>query len=242
MAHAHKSFGQRMLQKAADKLDAWQAHLFPFAIRFVVSITETDKAVFYIQNAPVANGNPVDVASQVIQRLRRIAERGFGIHLPLLGLRCGYQLLKYGWVCQIGTSTGESQFFFCQTASSRPRKTNRGIVPTIQRWETRSQGRPLPLFAVASQCAAGDKAMQMEMFGQGLTPGVQNGRKADFAAQVLPSKGFERVRRAGKEQMVYLFPIHPRQWIEEMVNGEDDVEVVGGQQMRFLLFQPCQLG
>ena len=84
--------------------------------------------------------------------------------------------------------------------------------------------------------------MQMDMLRQRLSPGVEDGCEANFTAQTFLSERFQRLRGTGKKQVVYLFLVNPRQGIEQMVNGKDDVEVVGGQQMRFLLFQPLQFG
>ena len=72
----------------------------------------------------------------------------------------------------------------------------------------------------------------MDMLGQGLAPGVEHRRDADFSAQMLGIAGklLQGLGGSLEQQVVEAPLVHADQGIELMGQGEDDVEVGNRQQ------------
>ena len=87
---------------------------------------------------------------------------------------------------------------------------------------------------------AGDHAMQMDVMLQRLAPGMQHGRHADCAAEVLLGKGLERLIGGGEQQVIDGFRVDLGQRIDPVIEREDHVKVRHGQQPGALLRQPLR--
>ena len=100
-----------------------------------------------------------------------------------------------------------------------------------------------PLRAVQTQPPAGDHTVDMDMLGQGLAPGMENCRNAEFGAQMFGVLGkFSQGLGGGvKQQVVEGALVDPNEGIEPMGQGEDDVEVGHRQQQGLLGGQPLGL-
>ena len=88
------------------------------------------------------------------------------------------------------------------------------------------------------KCTTRDDEMSMEMFLHGLPPGVQDHREADLATQILVSEFLQELRSGVDEELEEDFLIEAHEWVEDMIDGEDDMKVVDGEQPFLLLFQP----
>ena len=66
------------------------------------------------------------------------------------------------------------------------------------------------------------------MLLHGLTPGMQDHRKANLAAEIFLPELFEQLRGSFNEEIEEQFLIKGNQQIENMVNGEDDVKIRDG--------------
>jgi hypothetical protein len=80
--------------------------------------------------------------------------------------------------------------------------------------------------------------MGMQMLLHGLTPGMQDHREPDLAAQILVPELLQELCGNPDEQIEEQFLIEGDQGIEDMVDGEDNMKVVDGQQPFVLFFQP----
>jgi hypothetical protein len=81
----------------------------------------------------------------------------------------------------------------------------------------------------------------MQMLLHGLTPGVQDHRKSNFAAKILLPELLQELCGSLDEQVKQYISIEVHQQIEHMVNGKDDVEIMDGQDPFFLVFEPLSL-
>ena len=76
------------------------------------------------------------------------------------------------------------------------------------------------------------------MFLHGLSPSMQDHRKADFAAEILLPKLFEQLRGNLNQQVIHQFLVVPNQPIEDVVNRENDMVIMNGQKPDLLRFEP----
>lgn len=75
----------------------------------------------------------------------------------------------------------------------------------------------------------------------GLSPGMQDHRKADLPAEIFLPKLFEQLSGCVNEEIEQECLIEPNQGIEDMVDGEDDMIIVDGQHPFLLRFEPLRL-
>ena len=97
---------------------------------------------------------------------------------------------------------------------------------------------------IGRQSAAGDDAVDMVMGQQVLTPGMQDGEEADLSAEPFRiGSHFEQGLGAGLEQQVEKWPGRSqRQRVQFVGQGEDNVEVVGVEQIALLCLEPSPAG
>lgn len=83
VAHLVETLREDVLEKPADKFLGWKGHGLPghFAGIFVA---EAYLSIFYGENAAVADGYPVDVASKIVEDLCGSLETGFTVDHPRL--------------------------------------------------------------------------------------------------------------------------------------------------------------
>ena len=101
----------------------------------------------------------------------------------------------------------------------------------------------LPALPVAGQAPAGDDAVQVDVVDQRLSPGVEDGRNAEFGAEVLGIAGelLEGLHDGLKQQGVEAARIGVDQRIECVRQGEDDMKVRDRQQHGMLGVPPLGL-
>lgn len=76
------------------------------------------------------------------------------------------------------------------------------------------------------------------MILHGLTPGMQDHGEPDLAAQIGLSELFEQLSSGVDEELEEQFLIEGDQGIENVIDGEDDMKIVDGQDPFLLSFQP----
>lgn len=97
-----------------------------------------------------------------------------------------------------------------------------------------------PSLVVGGQTAGGDDAMDVVMGQQIRAPGVQDGEESDLGAEPLGIGGhLEQSLGAGLEQQIEeSLGRSERQRVQFVGQGEDDVEVVGVEQVALLRLKP----
>lgn len=91
---------------------------------------------------------------------------------------------------------------------------------------------------VGDQRAACDDEMDVQMLLQSLPPGVHDHSKTDVAAEILLTELLQQLSRDINEEIEEEFLIESNQVIEDMINGEDDMEIMNGQDPFLLIFEP----
>ena len=95
-----------------------------------------------------------------------------------------------------------------------------------------------PSFALCTQGASGNEAVEMNMGLELLIPGMQDGHKAQFAAKLLFTKSCQGLRDGLKQDGEHHGFVCEDDWIQLMGEGKYDMEVGKGQQFGFLLLKP----
>jgi hypothetical protein len=105
--------------------------------------------------------------------------------------------------------------------------------------EQRVAGRD-PSLVVGRQAAGGDDAVDMVMGQQVRAPGMQDGEKSDLGAEPFGIGGhFKQSLGAGlEEQIENRLGRSERQRVEFVGQGEDDMKVVGVEQVALLCLEP----
>jgi len=79
------------------------------------------------------------------------------------------------------------------------------------------------------------------MLLHGLTPRMHNQRKADVPAEILLPELFQKLSGNIDEEIEEELLIESDQVIENMVDGENDMEIMDGQDPFLLVFEPLRL-
>src|SRR5947207_6661442 len=95
-----------------------------------------------------------------------------------------------------------------------------------------------PLLLIKGKPASGYNAVEMVMIEQSLAPGMQHGAQADLSFKFC----FSELKQCGagrlKEQLVERALVLADQWVEQVRQSEDDVEVRHWQETGALFGQP----
>ncbi len=78
------------------------------------------------------------------------------------------------------------------------------------------------------------------MLLHGLTPSVHDHRKTDLTSEILLPKLLQQLCGDFDAQVKQYFSIEVHQQIEDMINGEDDMKIMDGQNPFLLVFQPLR--
>ena len=89
--------------------------------------------------------------------------------------------------------------------------------------------------------ATRDDEMDVEVLLQGLTPSVHDHREADVATEVLPPEFLQQLSSDIDEEIEEELLIESDQVIENVVDGENDMEIMDGQDPFLLVFEPLRL-
>lgn len=74
-----------------------------------------------------------------------------------------------------------------------------------------------------------------------LSPGMQDHRKPDLAAEIRVPELLQELGCGVDEELEEQFLIEAHQWVEDMIEGEDNMKVLDWQQPFLLFFQPLRL-
>src|SRR5205814_7510448 len=99
--------------------------------------------------------------------------------------------------------------------------------------EQKAGRRGDPARAVLGERAAGHDTVQMQVWGEMLAPGVEDRGAADVTTEVarIAAKGGERRGDRAEEQRIEDPGIALRERVQGVRQGEDDVEVLHGEQL-----------
>ena len=88
--------------------------------------------------------------------------------------------------------------------------------------------RCLPLLPIRIETPSRHQAMQVQVLNQRLSPGVQHRRQPNLSVQVPLTEFHQHFRRGSKQQRVNETRVGPRQPVQLMGQGKDDVKLGTG--------------
>lgn len=181
MTDAHKTIGQDMREKTADKLKDMQGHQFFFAVVAIIEVFEGDRIFANGNNAMIGNGNAEDVAAEILDQFFFVVERGLNIDFPIFG----QGLLQHA--LNIERAVKGIEFAVCPELREGKAKAVAELIG--EQFDGKEELMVSRIPSVASggghKSAARDDEMQVEMLLHGLTPGMHDHRKADVAAEIF---------------------------------------------------------
>ena len=134
----HERLGEHVEQKPTDEFLDREAHHLGLVPMCVVPVAEANLTVLAIQEALVADGDPMGIAPEVSEHLRGTAEGGFGVDHPVLGPELGEECPEGRRLGERGGLPGEVELFRLEGPSA-PRGTSPG---TPQRAPAPGRGNP----------------------------------------------------------------------------------------------------
>ncbi len=244
MANAHKAAGQNVGEEAADKLHRRERHQLLFAVVAVIEILEGDRVFPNRHNAMIGNGNAEDVATEILDQLLDAVERGLDIHFPIF--RQGFRQHPLN----IQRASLGIQFAIRPKLRERKTKAVAELIGKQFDGKEKFVRSRLPAKAPHAICgvasggghkgAARDNEVEMQMLLHGLTPGMQDHRKANLAAEIFLPELFEQLRGNLNEQVIHQLLVAPNQGIEDMVYCENHMVIRNGEKPFLLRFEPLR--
>ena len=216
-----EAFGQDMLQKPVQELFCVQGTTF-FCASLSGAVAKRDAVIFQLQDPVVANGNPENVRSQILQRIQARADR-LTVHNPLL-------------LPNVRRNTGI-------TIRVTQRLTEFAAEHLGERshWQEEIVSCRSPALPIRAQATARDEIMHVRMVSQVAAPGVQHPHHPDLSTdppwllcQLLRGRS-----RCFEEQIVEQSLVRASHLIEAGWQGEGQQEVGNRQQQILLLLQPA---
>jgi hypothetical protein len=269
VADAMEARRQDVLEEAVDEVGAGQRHALlglggVRVLDAVVAVAEGDPAAVDRLDAVVGDGDAVDVAAQVADQRLGVGEGGLDVDHPVLLVELLHQALPGGIVVEVGlvgrpvgvateveppglagarlvevegTALGRAALgaerleVLEEHGAEDPPQSAVGEEEVLRRRHEAA--------AVALEAAAGDDAVDVRVQVHGLAPGVQNGDDAEVGVPLLAGEGLEGLGGGAHEGGIDLGGMVAGQGMEQVGQGEDDVEVLDGQQLQLAGVDPC---
>ena len=225
MTDADKPIGQNMREETADEFQCRESHGFFFAVVAIIEILEGDCIFSNGNNTMIGNGNAEDVATEILDQLFFVIERGLDIDFPIFG----QGLLQH--ILNIERAVMGIEFGVCPELGDFEAETIAELIGKQFDGEEELVVSRIPSVTSGggNERAARNNEMDMQMLLHGLTPGMHDHRKADLATEILLPEVFEQLRGNFDEQIENQFLVERHQRIEDMVNGEDHMKIMNGQ-------------
>ena len=107
MSYPYIARGQDMKQKPSDELVSFQRHGFLTVLVCIIPPQEGNMAVTDVEDAVVADGDPVGISAQVLKDPLNAIERGLAIDDPLLMIEPPHEYLKVPGLLEMADLVGE---------------------------------------------------------------------------------------------------------------------------------------
>ena len=239
----HEALGEHVEQEAADKLLRGEAHHFGLVPMRVVSVVEADLAVLAVQDALVANGDPMGIAPEVAEHRFGTAEGGLGVDHPALGSELGEEHAEGRGLCKRGGLSGEVELSCLEGLLQRLevfRPEHHGERPHREK-EPALGGDPPP---IGGERTAADHTVHMQVLTEILAPGVEHHRDPDLAPEPLgiPTEGLQGLRGRLKQEVVDHLRVSLGDRVDLMGQGEDQMEIGHRQELGRACLDPALLG
>src|SRR5439155_24864841 len=175
----------------------------------------------------------VGVPTEVLEDLRGPGERPFGVHDPVMLAQIPEPGGEGRRISERGARAGEAELAGGEGAVKRLQVFAAEDPGEGADGEQKARRGVDPARAVLGERAAGDDTVQMQVLGEILAPGVEDRRAADVTAEMawIAGEGGERGGDGAEEQRVDHAGIALRERVQGVRQGEDDVEVLPGEQL-----------
>lgn len=238
-----EAFGQDVQEEAAEELLRVESHDALLAAVSIIAPAEADSLSIEGREPMVGDGHAVGVATEIVQHMGRAAEGWLGVDEPLLLGEPDGQIFEPCRITEIGCGPAAVELV---VAVEVAQSTEELLVEhPSQCWNGQEEQRVFgvdPSLMIGRQAAAGDDAVDVIMAEQVRAPGVEDGEEPNLGAETLGIGGhFEQGLGGGVEQQIKKsLGAGERQRVEFVRDGEDDVEVVGVEQIALLGFEPSR--
>ena len=233
MAHANETPGDDVTQKEPNEFHCAQGPGLSAAAVSAVLVAESDPVQVVGDDAFVADGDSVGVATEVAQDLLRSGHGGLGVDDEFLDGRPTQQKAA----CALGhaqAARGESDFKGLEKFSSK----HHGELSDRQK---ESRSRRDPLSCVVVQSSTGHDAVDVRVKPELLIPGVENGDEAGRGPEVVPAHVDHGFRSSLEQEGIGGGWVAPEERIETVRESEDLVKVGDGEQVVDLGLDPERL-
>ena len=178
--------GQDVEEESADKLLGRQDHGLPSVSLFSISVGEGNETILEFPNAIVRDGNPMGIATKVIQNCFWTSERRLGVDdpffFPELGDQSGKAALGHcataGLTVKVHLPRGECFFEVVDKFTSK----DPGHGPDREKI---SLPPPNPALSCKRKGSRWNYAMEMDVCPQDLVPCMENRSHANFTTQSM---------------------------------------------------------
>ena len=237
VADALETGGQGVLQEKADKLLGGNRHELAQRVA-VVGPGKGDLAVLERDQAPIADGYAMGVAAEVLQDMSRSAEGWFGVDHPWGGLEGLEETGKGSGIAAAFPCTEPLEFpLGKRLAESRQHAFAETAGERFDGQEKLAFGGE-PALVIGGQAAAGDDTVQMRVEMQVLAPAMEHREETQFRAKPLAGEVQQGSGGGLKEEVVDHVFVVEGEGGDRFGQGEDHVEVLGGQQFGAAVLEP----
>ena len=240
---AHEAGRQDVQEEAADELGGFERHhAAPVAVS-VVLVTKAHRIVGETDEPVIGDGDAMGVAAEIVEHLRGAGEGTLGVDHPVGFVQGIEQTALLAWLAEC--CAGSSKFQRATVKQAREAGDELATKDLGERFDREekpaSRGDPV---AVGGECAGGHQAMQVQVLGERLAPGVQHEGSGDVAAEParVGAELGELVRNTLEEQRIECARIALRERVLYMRQGEDEMEVRHRQEFGAPGGEPAFLG
>lgn len=181
------------------------------------------------------------IATEIVENFFRPPERRLGVDDPLIFIKLRDQAAESAWSLERSGLARKNEL-----------AVGKGLTQEVEILATEYDGESFdgeekiirsrnPAIAIVGQDASGDEAVEMEMGLELLVPGVEQGDKPGFAAEIVMAE-CEKGLSGGIEQDFQEEPfVGEDKGIEFVWESEDDVKISDGQNFSLAGFKPARL-
>jgi hypothetical protein len=239
-----QSEGQGMQQETADELMGADCHDLRLIAVGVVLPAKLNVVVIHRDQAVVGDGDPVRIASKVVEHLLGTGEGQFGIDDPLLSAHGREISIKGLATLQMGEAVEEPQLARLKCVVEQLQESTPIKARENPRGQEESRAAVDPAPSIGREAAPRHDAIEMRMMLKILTPGMQDGEESDLGAQVLGVRA-DRSQGLGRrleEQVVDQGFVLQGERCDFLGQGEDDVEIRAVQKFSLPMLDPLRPG
>lgn len=224
IADTRESWRENVLEETTQELDAVQGHRLLGVVVGIVAPGEGDGLSVEGEDATVGDGDSVGVVGQIPEHVLRTAKGRFRISMPVGLERASDQQVES---LSIGNDLDRNvkRAVGIRSADSIAEEGAEAPREGLDGEQERDFAYASPAAAIEGEAPAGNDTMDMGMEHKGLAPGMKNGQHAHASTESRSAEIEQGLPSSAQQNGIDDFGRVPSQDIEDLGNGEDDVEV-----------------